>query len=393
MRSIIPTSLAALPSRTTVEYYTISGGANAVTTASQINVIWPISGTIDYFLVNLGAAPGGFTSWTFNLIKNGITSLSVTISNTATSGSNKTQSFHIAAGDTLVFQSSPSGTPAGAVSVSYAFRFTSDNYNQSSLVHSNQQQLTAGINNFCAFSGDPQTNPTYGNVDSVIPTAGSFSNLYILLDTASVGNTFTATVYKNSLATSIVATVPSGGTTASDTTHSVSVSAGDTIGIRVVNNSASSTPRITTGLCWSPTQDGEYIIFTGQNTTLAQNTTAYNSFAPGSGAWTATESTRTSTLIACQLKKFYLAGSNITSGQTFTGNIRVNSLTSSLTTTITGPATTNNDSTDIVSTHDNDLLDLQGITSATTGTVSQPKGSLVVFTPPLKLRKLMGIGL
>ncbi len=69
---------------------------------------------------------------------------------------------------------------------------------------------------------------------SLFSRAGTIKNLYVIISAAlGGGKTGTVTVMKNGVATSLVATLSVGPTSFSDLTHTVSVAAGDEIGIKV----------------------------------------------------------------------------------------------------------------------------------------------------------------
>ena len=74
------------------------------------------------------------------------------------------------------------------------------------------------------------------NSHSLIPIAGTVSNLYIGTETAiPSGASIVVTLEDNSSATSLTATISSSSAQASDTTHTVSVSQGDYIQFHVAN--------------------------------------------------------------------------------------------------------------------------------------------------------------
>lgn len=68
------------------------------------------------------------------------------------------------------------------------------------------------------------------------PRAGKLSTLYLKATSAPVGGTVTVTVRKNGLDTSLLATIALLGTTASDTSNTVTVAAGDTISVKGLGN-------------------------------------------------------------------------------------------------------------------------------------------------------------
>ena len=76
--------------------------------------VFPDGGTIDKFYVNANA-PGAGTSYAYTVDKNGsTTALTTSIADTATTGSDTSHSFSVAAGDDVQIQAVPTNTPAAA---------------------------------------------------------------------------------------------------------------------------------------------------------------------------------------------------------------------------------------------------------------------------------------
>jgi hypothetical protein len=82
--------------------------------------------------------------------------------------------------------------------------------------------------------GAAQTN----EVQISAPCTGTMRDLYVQCRTAPVGDTVVVTVRKAAAATALTATVAIAGTTASDTTHTVSVTAGDAISVSVTGGAS-----------------------------------------------------------------------------------------------------------------------------------------------------------
>jgi hypothetical protein len=89
----------------------------------------------------------------------------------------------------------------------------------------------SGINTsvrYFSIQGNVDDTSSIGENQQVMPIAGTISRFYVKSNgTFSANRTFT--LYKNGSTTSLTATITAGGTTASDTTNSVSVVAGDLI--------------------------------------------------------------------------------------------------------------------------------------------------------------------
>jgi hypothetical protein len=99
---------------------------------------------------------------------------------------------------------------------------------------------TTSYVSFCAFT----TNSVEASRQIIVPIAGTIKNLYVLTSTTqSAGGSQVCTLRKNGANTSLTTTIGASSVagTFSDTTNSVSVSAGDKLSLQVQNNAASGT--------------------------------------------------------------------------------------------------------------------------------------------------------
>jgi hypothetical protein len=105
--------------------------------------------------------------------------------------------------------------------------------------------MLSGLSNNTAVNNTTLYFPIVGNIAggaadlqaglrTLVSRSGTLKNLYVKISAAlAAGKTGTVTVYKNGVATSLVATLSVGPTLFSDVSNSVSVAAGDEIGIKV----------------------------------------------------------------------------------------------------------------------------------------------------------------
>lgn len=85
--------------------------------------------------------------------------------------------------------------------------------------------------------------PGYGAASSSeiqisAPATGTLRGLYVKCRTAAVGDSVVVTVRKAGAATALTCTVAASGTTASDTTNTVSVTAGDALSVSVTGGAS-----------------------------------------------------------------------------------------------------------------------------------------------------------
>jgi hypothetical protein len=235
-----------------------------IVTTTSVNtgvVQAPVSatGTVGNLLVTLDTAPGAGISTTWTLYKNQVaTALSVTVTGAATSGSDNTDNISVVPGDLLQWKNTHSGTYSGAEY--YSATFTSTSANQS-ILNGSSPILNTTTTEYLPISGGFNLFPAEADAENVMPTAGTIDNLYLSFDgTAGAGKSYTLTLYKNGIATALTANI-SNSTITPDTTHSVSFIAGDTLSIQSVPSGTPSGIRAFWSLRFSPTTDGESIMF------------------------------------------------------------------------------------------------------------------------------------
>lgn len=102
-------------------YVPVGGGATGSSTESTVQTMIPGVTQISEFTAVVGTAPGSGNSWAFTWRDNATSeTLTCTISGTATSCSDTTDSFTTAANDLVDIQVTPSGTPASTTVQLYA---------------------------------------------------------------------------------------------------------------------------------------------------------------------------------------------------------------------------------------------------------------------------------
>jgi hypothetical protein len=92
-----------------------------------------------------------------------------------------------------------------------------------------------------------QPNAGAANIGTKMPVDGVLRNLYVTTQTAQPGSgTLVFTVQKNGVNQSLAVTVPAGGAagTRSDTSHSISMAAGDGLSLKVDNNASGASAQI-----------------------------------------------------------------------------------------------------------------------------------------------------
>lgn len=220
----------------------------------------------------------------------------------------------------------------------------------------------------------------------IIATGGTINNLYVQQQTApGAGTTRTYTLRVNGADTALTCTVSGTGTTASDTTHSVSVSAGDSVCLGVTETGG---PTLAQGniqviASFNSTSAGESVwMGTSDGNDLSTTSTDYIAPVYG-GASTATEANVTMTMpTAGTLSKFYgkldVAPGG---GATRVFTLRKNGADTALTFTFGAGDTSKNDTTHSVSYVAGDTI---SISMAITGTPAASKAWFgLLWTPTI----------
>lgn len=223
----------------------------------------PCAGTVKNLHVRLVTALSAGTSWAFAVMKNeSAQSLEVTFTNGVDFGTDKsmtTNPVSFTAGDFIGLRSAPTGTPTANTGLNVSFAIETTTNDQPLFFHG--VSAGAGTTNY----GGMNSGATEANVSMVMPTAGTISNIYAYSNTApGAAQTYTATLFKNGSAESALEaqiTNSSSGRLASDTTGSVSVSAGDLISVRVVGSASAASATVYCSAVFTPTISGEAVCF------------------------------------------------------------------------------------------------------------------------------------
>lgn len=223
----------------------------------------------------------------------------------------------------------------------------------------------------------------FTSVQSIMPTTGTVKNAYCRVITApGAGSDWTFTLYKNSVATAISAVISGTNLTASDTTNSITIAAGDTLAWFITPNAVTAPTATISHSCmvgFYPDIDGETIL-TASSTAISTSAVGY--YTPGgSPAISATETDRQVLVSNSILKKLY---TKVTvaqgAGKTYQIQASVDASGTALTTTMSN-ATTGNDTSDEIVVTDTQKLSFKG-TPTGTPTAARITTAVVSYIPP-----------
>jgi hypothetical protein len=383
---IIAGYLNALNSSTT-EYNFVSSGLTWNSTENVRHQVISTPGTISKLRVELDAAPGAGAgdAYVFTLRVNGAGStLTCTITQPATSGSDLTHEVTVSAGDTVSLECAPSNTPSATPNAQWSMLFEGDNANESLLLG---RLSLPWDSRYTGLTGSSWSDATENEVRQICPTSGTIKNLYISqnINAGGVGDGYTYTVRKNGANTTLTCSTTNAETTANDTTHSFTVAAGDVLTIHGQEDGTADN-NVTTafGCTFLADTNGESIIMFTPIDDLSSSTTEYNRVSGDYGVWDTTEANLQQLSQECVLKNFYVQLETApSSGDDYTFTVRVNAASpgSGLVVQISDTDTTGNDTSNTVSVSDGDNLTMMVVPNSNPD-VGQVYWGIVCYIAP-----------
>jgi len=268
-------------------------------------VVFPAAGTISklYISVSRDPTPG---TYTFKVYKNGIgQAVTCAVSPGNTSCNDTTHSFSVAQGDTVSLESVVSSSPLVLSNIQISLLFTSTTPGESIILGGSSAGLDTVNTHYRFIQGAGSADTVVTNRSVVMPTGGTISEMWIDLSSAPTStNSFKFTLFQGGSATSQTCTVTGAATACNDTSHAVTITAGDLISIEMDPTGSPVGGTARWGFKWVPTTAGESVQLTGSSGSGTANTTTYSA-ANGQSSWNATESNNYQIGQACTLKKLY----------------------------------------------------------------------------------------
>lgn len=213
------------------------GGAWTGTNEAIAAALMPTAGVLDKLYVNLNTSPGAGNSYAFTIYKNGIaTSLGVTISDSATTGSDLADSVSFAAGDTISIEVVPTSGPVTA-RAHFGMRMTPTVPGESIVSFAGltpNNTATRYVNPFAHSTSGSATASTL--IQMNMPVAATLRKLYTAMDVAAgAGKSRTSSSYINAGAGTLSAAMSGDtATTANDTVNSDALVLNDKLFFRTV---------------------------------------------------------------------------------------------------------------------------------------------------------------
>lgn len=378
------------PDWSAVEYNALAGGIGWRETETEAIQLVSTGGKIKYLRVKLETAPGAGKDYTFTLMVNGVASaLEVTISDTATTGADTTHEVDVVAGDYISIRSTPTSLPTAGW-VTWTSIFVGSTSKESLILGSSYSAVSNTATAWNHISTAYISWGTEADRWQVIPTSGKIKNLYVKLseDPGTAPDAYKFTLRVNGADTVLTCTITADDTTGNDTTHEVSVSAGDYVTLQCEPlNEPTATPHAHWGMTFVADIDGESLLINGARGELHSAATQFNRLSAIDDAWDATEADRHQLGQSCTLKKFYVLLSGTPGdGKSYTFTLRKPNpangmMDGNLTVTIADAATTGNDTVNTDAISDLDLLSLE-CTPAGTPSARDAYWGLVGYIAP-----------
>lgn len=240
--SFVAGTSQGLPSNTSLFFGNLGYGIGTNATEIAKTVVFPTNGTLDQLQVKTSNTPNGVgNSWIFTLRRgvNGgamaTTSLTCTVTNTATTCNDLTDIVTVAPGDLLSIAIQGTATERLAVNGGVSFRFKPDIDGESVMMAMTNSTQTSSADRFLFTGGVPGNQGNEASTSSEAPVSFTWKKLYVNFDTAPSAGKSRAMIsrlgstYGSLSDQGLKCTVADTNTTCNDTTNSVNVGQGQLI--------------------------------------------------------------------------------------------------------------------------------------------------------------------
>ena len=338
-------------------YYLTPFGEQTITaTEERAYCFTPSAVTFKKLKVALSVAPGAGNSYIFTLRKNGADqAVTCTISGTATSCQDDTNSFSSSGGLPVVLKVSSTGTPAsGAL---YHTTVVEGAKGESMLCGSTYDtNISNAATSYFPLSGSKSGGALVeANVHMIVPFYGTIKNLWANASAAAgAGNNYVITIRKNAGDTTLTCTIGETDPNCNDVTNSFTVVPGDRINFEVTPNSLPTAALMRGGVSVISDIPGLFIFPLSSSINMSGTVQEFCGISTGACSWSSTELKQ-----LAQSMKILKLMARVTAGvaglRAHQFDLMLNSVASGLTCTVTGGVLTCQHIKDIVI-QDNDFL-------------------------------------
>lgn len=338
------------------------------------------AGTIRNLRVELDDVPGTGT-YTFTLYRAvgvgawGDTTLTCTVAADGTIASDTEHDVTVAAGDVICLKCAPD-SPDNARYATWTVEFEGDTANESLILTNNTFINSATWYGAVMGNGGSATENW---MRQVCPTSGVIKNLYAQIeeDPGTDPDAYRFTLRVNGansddgVGNPLQVTITADARTGNDTTHEITVSAGDILTVMGEPLNAPSLGAAITamGMTFVADTDGESLIMGSRYDPLSTSATEYGILVGyWNFVWSATEAERYQLAQECVLKKLYMlldVDPGGTDKYTFTVRLEGASPESGLVVEVAGGSTTGNDTTNSISVSDGEVVNMMVVPTDT----------------------------
>lgn len=280
---------------TATEYDRVIGGAGW--TGTRTNRLWEIQGgfTVRNLRIELENAPGAGNSFVFTLMDGSSgTVVTVTISDTATSGEDTTHSHAYVTADDITLRVNPSGTPTVG-NATWSFELEGGTSNEAywgTDAGGNQHDNTATEYNSVFANGR-----SWGTVENealgLVALDGTVTEFRVQLNASpGAGNSYTYQIRVNGTPQGDSFVISDSATSGVITGQVINIAPGDTITVQVVPAGTPTVRKPWWGMVYTPDIDGESNIAGYTNNNTNATVTEYNGFTGAGSSWTADEASK-----------------------------------------------------------------------------------------------------
>lgn len=311
------------------------------------------NGRITRLMAKLSSAPGGGGTYTINLRINAAGSgLTVPIVDTNSTGSDLTNIATIAAGDRIILESVPSGSPTNTPRLSWcAIYEDTDFYNKCAIIGGVNNTMGVVATEYNTVAGGKAWAIVAGgsiSAEMVSAIAGTIYDNYVLLAAApGAGTSYSMQPEVGGATIGLAVSIADANTSGNATGGSTAVSRGSLIRYRETPVNTPTARQAFWGVGFLTSNPHEFMLWGQSGDSFATNTTEYNRMNGVGQTWTTTETDRRCLLPQCSVHGLIVElGTAVTAGSiTFT--VYKNGSATALTATITSGTSGGNTSDEI----------------------------------------------
>jgi len=202
----------------------------------------PTAGTFKNFYIKINAAPGASKTRTYTVYKNGSpTTITITIANSETSGSDTAHSFTVAAGDRVTVYHTIASTAATAICQNYGICFVPSNAGEFFTATSSDDVTSKLTTEYCPLICSETTYDIEAE-QRCLAMSATAKKMYVNLsaDPGTNPDAYTFTLRNTSGDTSLAVTIVADNTSGSDT-HDVTINDNDLLSLSIAPISSPAT--------------------------------------------------------------------------------------------------------------------------------------------------------